>query len=309
MYMSENENIRTPEYLAMYRPNNTEIKVGRGISMSLEEIAQRRMYMRKKLKESRWKNLKNDELDKSLYYELDSRGIFEDHNGYCYVLSSTIMDERDCEFRKARAMIPFEYKGKRTMDFKWDVYPEDTNSAKETLNRYLINFEVMQNKGMGLYIYSNTKGSGKTMLSCCILNELASKHAISVKFINVLDLLDMTKKSYSNDNYEIESIYNASVLVLDDIGSQMSREWIDTVFYQIINRRYTEHKIIIYTSNVQIENLKMDDRIKDRIEATSYIVKLPEVPVRKNISTEVKQKILDEIKSAQSGAGNTKQGA
>ncbi len=304
----ESETERVPEYLAVYRPNNAGEKVYKGIFMTPEEIAQRRMYMRKKLRESRWQNLNNDELDKSLYFELDGRGMFEDSKGYCYILSSTLKTEKDMEFRKVRAMIPFEYKGLRTRDFKWNVYPGDTSDVRETLNRYLMNFDTMQKKGMGLYIYSGTKGSGKTMLSCCILNELAGKYAISVKFVNVLDLLDMTKKSYSSDNYELSAIYNASVLVLDDIGTQMSREWIDTVFYQLINRRYVEHKIILYTSNVRLDDLKMDDRIKDRIEATSYMVNLPEVPVRKNKSIEAKQQILEELKNAPDSAATPSKG-
>ena len=90
------------------------------------------------------------------------------------------------------------------------------------------------------------------MLSCCILNELAEKHALNVKFINVLDLLDMTKRSYKGNQPEISAIYDAAVLVLDDIGAQISREWTDTVLYQLINRRYNERRITIYTSNIVV---------------------------------------------------------
>lgn len=285
----------TAAYLAAHIPDNTHTAY-RGIRMEPEEIAERRSYMRRKLVSSRFCNKTNDELDRSIYYEADGHKMLEDEKGCCYVLKSTMKPPREAEFRKARAMIPFEYMGLSTHDFKWDIYQQDTTKTKDTLNRYLMGFEAMREKGMGLYIYSATKGSGKTMLSCCLLNELANRYAVSVKFVNVLDLLDMTKKSYAGSNMEVNAIRDAAVLVLDDIGVQMSREWVDTVFYQLVNQRYNEHRVTFYTSNVKIDSLKMDERTKDRIEAASYMVKLPDVPVRRNQSAKEKEELLKKIK-------------
>lgn len=284
--------VNTAAYLASYIPDGrgTRYKV---LKMTEDEIAERRSYIRRKLLGSSFENLSNNELDSSIYYELGEKKLFEDAKGYCYVLSGKTKEER--EFRKVRAMIPFEYMGLRTKDFRWDVYPDDTGTMKTTLNRYLMNFPTMSEKGMGLYIYSGTKGSGKTMLSCCILNEIAEKHAVSVKFINILDLLEMTKKSYQQDAGELEAIHNAAVLVLDDIGVQMSKEWVDTVLYRLINMRYTNHKVTFYTSNVKIDDLKIDERIKDRIESSSFLVGVPEIPVRKMLSGYKKQQLLDSL--------------
>lgn len=297
---------RTPEFLAAFMPDLGG-KRYRRIPMIAEEVAERRSYIRHKLINSTFCNLTNDELDNSLYYELGDKRIFENPKGYSYVLSGITKDDR--EFRKVRAMMPFEYIGLRTKDFQWDVYAEDVGEIKKTLNHYLLNFSTMSEKGMGLYIYSGTKGSGKTMLSCCILNEIADKHAVNVKFINILDLLEMTKKSYSQESGELLSIENAAVLVLDDIGVQMSKEWVDTVLYRLVNARYCEHRATIYTSNVKIENLKIDERIKDRIESTSFLVALPEVPVRRMQGEYKKQQLLDSLqKNTPSGATNTRQG-
>ena len=78
----------------------------------------------------------------------------------------------------------------------------------------------------------------------------------------------------------MEALYTSSVLVLDDIGVQMSKEWVDTVFYRLINTRYNEKLVTIYTSNIAVGKLKMDERITGRIESRSYEIHLPEVPVR-----------------------------
>ena len=111
--------------------------------------------------------------------------------------------------------------------------------------------------------------------------------------LHVLDLLEMTKKSYDGDRGEVERIRNAAVLCLDDIGVQMSKEWVDTVFYSLINERYSNHKITIYTSNVLPDALKIDDRIIDRIASRSYIITLPEVNVRRSKAEAGMKKLLD----------------
>ncbi len=52
--------------------------------------------------------------------------------------------------------------------------------------------------GKGLYFYSNTKGSGKTLLSIAITNELIIKYKIKSMYISVVNMrihfLTMTLK-------------------------------------------------------------------------------------------------------------------
>lgn len=137
------------------------------------------------------------------------------------------------------------------------------------------------------------------MLSCCILNEISNRYPVSVKFINSMDLLEMTKQEYKGEKQEeLRPLYTCKVLVIDDIGVQMSKDWINTVFYHLINTRYTKRLVTVYTSNVASDSLKMDDRIIDRIESTTYLVELPEVPVRQMKQEKEKEKIFDEIKNA-----------
>ncbi len=105
----------------------------------------------------------------------------------------------------------------------------------------------------------------------------------------------MTKKGFDGSSEEVKPIYESGLLVLDDIGVQMSREWIETVLYRLINERYIKRLPTIYTSNAAIENLKMDDRITDRIDSTTLPVKLPEESIRKTVRQQEKNKLLAEI--------------
>lgn len=271
--------------------------------MSGDQLSERRIFMRKILAPyPRWENLSNEQLEDIRVYKLDNYIVAEDAKGYEYFLPIKAVTKQDSEFRKARAMIPFEFMGLTGKDFDWKKYKADITTPKDIINKYILYHQTFKENGMGLYIYSGTKGSGKTMLACCMIGEITKRFSCSVKFVNILDFLEMTKKSYDGDK-EVNAIYQASLLVLDDIGVQMSKEWVDTVLYRLINERYANRLPTIYTSNILIERLKMDDRIIDRIESTTYLVNLPEESIRKDTRQQEKDKLFDEITKALSGAG------
>lgn len=294
-----NEDIKAKQ-LATFRVRKEGGVSYRSMDMTADEVAERRAYIRQALRNTPRNNLPNDVLDQIRLTGLESKGyIFEDPEGREFYISSGILTHEETDFRKARSMIPFNFIGLKGKDFNWDIYGKDVDEVKKYVNSFILKFEQFRKNGMGLYIYSATKGSGKTMLSCCILNEISDRYPVSVKFINALDLLEMTKQGYKGEEpEELKPLYTAAVLVIDDIGVQMSKDWINTIFYRLINVRYTERLVTVYTSNIATDALKMDDRIIDRIESTTYLVELPEVPVRHMKQKKEKVKILNEIENA-----------
>lgn len=295
--MKEEINAR---HLASFRVKREGSLSYRVREMTMDEIAERRSYIRLALMNTPRSNLPNDILDQIRLIELENKSyLFEDQDGHEFYIPSGRVSRDESDFRKARSMIPFQFIGVKGKDFNWDIYQKDVKKAKSYVNNFILKFEQFQERGLGLYIYSATKGSGKTMLSCCILNEISDRYPAPVKFINSMDLLEMTKQGYKGEEpEELKPLYSSKVLVIDDIGVQMSKDWINTVFYHLINTRYTKRLVTVYTSNVASDSLKMDDRIIDRIESTTYLVELPDVPVRQMIQEREKEKIFDEIKNA-----------
>ncbi len=299
----------TGEELARYRLRKPGGMEWNSRSMTPEELSERRIYMRKTLvRFPRWENMTNAQYEDIRVYRQGKYLMLEDENGYEYLLPAAGVTAEESEFRKIRAMMPFEFLDVRAKDFQWSRYQGDVTVAKEMVNRYILHYEKLRNKGMGLYIYSGTKGSGKTMLACCLLNEITKRYKGVVKFVNILDFLEMTKKGFSGDDEDVNNIRHAGLLVVDDIGVQMSKEWIDTVLYSLVNDRYVNRLPTIYTSNIPVNRLKMDDRITDRIESTTYSVQLPEESIRKAMREQQKQKLLQEIESAPDSAATPSQG-
>lgn len=157
------------------------------------------------------------------------------------------------KFRSARSMIPFEHLDKRAKDFDWALYGDnpDVEKGRKMANAFVLNFQKFRQAGKGLYLHSNTKGTGKTYLSYCLANEVMVRYDVNVKFTSVLEYLDLTKKGYSSmaDKEEKDGIIRATVLIMDDIGVEVSKEWVNTTLYQLINYRY-DNKLI--TINEQI---------------------------------------------------------
>ena len=83
------------------------------------------------------------------------------------------------KFRQARSLIPFCYLDKKPSDFEFDIYGQDTTEIKQYVNLFIVNYEKWKAKGKGLYIHSKTKGTGKTMLACCLANAIMEKYGIS----------------------------------------------------------------------------------------------------------------------------------
>ena len=67
------------------------------------------------------------------------------------------------------------------------------------------------------------------------------------------------------------------------------------ILFRIFDKRYTKHRITIVTSNVPCGELDLDDRLADRINATTYKVKLPEFCVRTIESNSRKRAFLQKL--------------
>ncbi len=286
------------ETLISHRVKREENLSYKSLEMEQEEILERRSLMRKLLKGTQFESCSREELDNMRITRLEKGILVESAQGVEFYLRSNEITKGEADFRRIRSMMPFEFLNLTGKDFDWSKYQADIRQEKDMVSKYIMRFRQFQEKGMGLYIYSGTKGSGKTMLSCCILNELMRRYAGSVKFINTLDYLEVTKQGYRGEEKEKDALYQASVLVIDDIGVQMSREWIETEFYRLINDRYVNRRPTIYTSNVPIERLRMDDRVTDRIESTTYLIGLPEESIRRKERQLAKQELLKEIENA-----------
>lgn len=137
--------------------------------------------------------------------------------------------------------------------------------------KYVERFEDMKKENIGLLLYGPL-GTGKTYLAFCIANELISK-MIPVIAISSIGLLNKIKETYKRygDEGEIEvinSLKNASLLILDDLGAEDNKTWAKEKIYEIIDSRYRDKKPIIITTNLSLDQLKEKLASEDGIYRT-----------------------------------------
>ena len=206
------------------------------------------------------------------------------------------------------ADIPEAFREMDLKTFRMDVYRNQDSKKKASdackiIKTYLDDFENQKEMGMGLYIWSRTKGSGKTRIAAGIANELMKSYA--VKFAVSLTILQEIKNTWRRDAEYSESrlldaLSSADVLVIDDFGVERPADWINDKLYQIINERYINRKVTIFTSNESLETLQYDDRITNRIKERAYQIAFPEESVRDHIAERLRGEIIEKMMKGRS---------
>ena len=102
-------------------------------------------------------------------------------------------------------------------------------------------------------LYLGRCGVGKTHLAVAALQGLIKKGIPGI-FYDFRDLLKEIQDSYNPNTHNSElkilaPIFEAEVLVLDELGSSKPTEWVQETITHIINKRYNDKKITLFTSN------------------------------------------------------------
>ena len=214
--------------------------------------------------------------------------------------------ERQIANRKLEfANIPEAFRNLDIRSFDLGVYRKDESrkvirNTGAAIKYYLDNLDEMKGNGMGLYLYSGTKGSGKTRMAASIANEMVSTYRMQVKFAGSMQIINEIKATWDDkDRSEsdlLRALSTVQVLVIDDFGTEIPKDWIGERFYSIINGRYQDKLITMYTSNLSLQDLRYDDRITNRIKERTFQLPFPEESVRELIAEQNRKALIEGIR-------------
>lgn len=202
-----------------------------------------------------------------------------------------------------------EYKNLDIAKFPWDTYRSDTTKLRRTLESFVYDFQKWRDEGVGLYIYSEARGSGKTMAASAICGSICAKYNIASRFSKAEDFIAEVKKTFDNkksygsrdnDTLSVDRIrkyYDTELLVLDDLGVTKITEWGQGVLHDLINERYKLNRLCVITSNFRPKDLPVHAATIDRINDMCLQVNFPEEPVRARQATARKNRLVEHMES------------
>jgi len=183
-------------------------------------------------------------------------------------------EERQLQLVKA-ASLPRLYDGCRLANYK----PVPGNSSQlRAFNHAFRLAESYPGDGRGLLLIGSC-GVGKTHLAVAILRELLDK-GVRCLFYDFGALLKAIQATYNPNTHTSEleilsPVFDAKVLVLDELGASKPTEWVLDTMLQIIRARYNDRRLTIFTSNYMddrsgSESETLEDRIGVRLRSRLY---------------------------------------
>lgn len=189
----------------------------------------------------------------------------------------------DCFYRLASdfAVKDFDLDKLPTFDdFKLEIFDEALRAKIFKIKKYLEEYSLCfpNVKKRNNYIYGDT-GTGKTFLLSNIYSNLKRK-GISVIFLTAGKLFDILKKYAFNQISDIDILFEAEMLIVDDLGTEPMYNNITIEYlFMVFNERIKNNKAMCISSNFTPDELIdiYTERITSRIldKSITSIISIP----------------------------------
>lgn len=153
----------------------------------------------------------------------------------------------------AQSRIPERYRHCTLDDYESMGNPT-LSKALVTVRNFAKSYPL-ETDGRGLLLIGSV-GLGKTHLAVGLLQELIGRGAKGL-FCDYRDLLKQIQDSYGrtdiSERQVLAPVFDAEVLVIDELGAAKPTEWVWDTVQHILNTRYNDRKTTIITTNYRNE--------------------------------------------------------
>jgi DNA replication protein DnaC len=162
----------------------------------------------------------------------------------------------DCQLRArgeamvSAARIPKRYEHCELSNFEFEAAQIHLAPARMAACRFVEEYPVDRT---GLMLVG-TIGTGKTHLAVGIVKALIREKSIPCLFYDYRELLKEIQNSYNSSVQTTElsllkPVFEAEVLVLDELGAVRPSEWVWDTVSLVLNTRYNDNRTTIITTN------------------------------------------------------------
>ena len=177
--------------------------------------------------------------------------------------------------------------GRESFDtFRLDVYSDAYDPKLGTSPRELMrsNLNICKKYAAGFsaasgsLLFSGATGLGKTFLSACIARQIADR-GFSVMYETAIRLFgDFETEKFGaqgGDGSLTRKYFDCDLLIIDDLGTEMTTQFTVSALYSVLNTRMMEGKPILISTNLLPESLetRYSPQIASRIVGTFRLIK------------------------------------
>lgn len=157
--------------------------------------------------------------------------------------------------------------GARFDSFRLDVYPdtysEEYGCSPRGMMRLILNrcqrYANSFSPDSGNMLFTGAPGLGKTFLSACIARTVADR-GFSVVYDTAISMFSAFEAAKFGDRSEesergTEKYLCADLLIIDDLGSEMTTQFTMSALYTVVNTRLMEGRATIVSTNLTREQL------------------------------------------------------
>jgi DNA replication protein DnaC len=195
--------------------------------------------------------------------------------------------------RVANAEIP-----KRYADCTLQNFHERQNASLKAARARVAEFiDLWPGADRGLLMQGGC-GVGKTHLAVAALHEIIRLGKPgTLHFSNFQDLIQNIQASFSSDQAPSKSeilrpLIDVDLLVLDELGSQKPTVFVQDVLYYVINSRYNDERVTIFTTNYLDDprqgeeslELRIGERLRSRLHEMTERIVVQSDDYRKNVA-------------------------
>ncbi|MBO5292168.1 MAG: ATP-binding protein [Lachnospiraceae bacterium] len=137
-----------------------------------------------------------------------------------------------------------------------------------------------------LFFYG-TVGTGKSFLSSCIAKELIERGRLVIYFsaaglFELLSQMTFEHKSKEELYSFYEDIYNCDLVIIDDLGTELTNSFVSSQLFSLLNERHLRRKSTLISTNLSLEELRdrYSDRIFSRITSNYEVCKITGPDIR-----------------------------
>jgi DNA replication protein DnaC len=154
--------------------------------------------------------------------------------------------------------------GGRTFDsfdlnvFSYDEDPGWRLSQRENMEGNLVycrNWVNTFNENSPNLFLNGGTGQGKTFLCGCIAHGVAEK-GVEVRYVTAIEMFgDLENKRFERGEVDVRPYYESELLIIDDLGTEMTNAFVQSSLYDIINTRLVNNRKMIINGNFTADEL------------------------------------------------------